>query len=121
MTRSATGKRYAELPDVKIRVEALPRTLSPLLEDAKKWAIVGETGVDRAIRKASIEEMEAVVARAEPLKEELWKFTHESAGSRATPIPDEVVLFQVFTCVLQDLDSTVRLERSRTSDQRERR
>ncbi len=114
MTKSATGKRYAELPGATIRLKVIPRALLPLLDDAKKWAIVGETGVDGAIRKASIEEMEAVVARAEPLKEELWKFAHESAGSRATPIPDEVVLFQIFRCVLQDLDSTVRLKKSRT-------
>ena len=92
----------------------IPRPLVPLLEDVKKWAIVGETGVERAIRKASLEEMEAVVARAEPLKEKAWKFAHESDDSRQIPIPDEVVLFQIFLSVLRDIDSTVRLKKSRT-------
>lgn len=122
MTQSATGKRYAELPDVTIRLKAIPRALLPLLKDAKRWAIVGETGVERAMRKASIDEMESVVARAEPLKEEIWQFAHESVGSRQTPIPDEVVLFQIFICVLQDIDSVVRLKKkSRTPSVQPRR
>jgi len=114
MKQSATGKRYAELPGVTLRLEEIPRLLVPLLEDAKKWAIVGETGVERAISKASLEEMEAVIARAETLKEEAWKFAHESDGSPQTPIPDEVVLFQIFLSVLRDIDSTVGLKNSRT-------
>jgi hypothetical protein len=114
MPPSATGKRYAELPDVRIRPEAIPRSLAPLLADAKQWAVVGEAGIERAIAKASLEEMAAVVARAEPLKAEAWQFAHESEGSRATPVPDEVVLFQIFLGVLRDLDSTVRLKKSPT-------
>jgi len=122
MKRSATGKRYAELPDVTLRLEVIPRPLLPLLEDAKKWAIVGETGVERAIKKASLEEMEAVIARAETLEDEAWKFAHESDGSRQTPIPDEVVLFQIFLSVLRSIDWTVRLKKSRTNQiQRTRR
>ena len=118
MTQSATGKRYAELPGVRIRLDAMPRSLAPLVKDAKKWAIVGETGVERAIRKASVEEMDGVVARAEPLKQEVWKFAYESVGSRQTPIPHEVVLFQIFICVLQDIDSVVRLKKKAESGSR---
>jgi hypothetical protein len=114
MNRSSTGKRYAALQSVMLRLGKIPPSLVPLLDCAKQWPIVGETGVEREIRNASLEEMEMVVARAEPLKEEAWKFAHESEESRQTPIPDEVVLFQIFLSVLQDIDSTVRLKRSRT-------
>ena len=102
------------MPGVKLRPEYVPRLLGPLVEDARRWAIVGETGVERAIKKASIEELERVIARAQPLKKEVWKFAHDSEGAHQTPIPDEVVLFQIYLCVLQDIDSTVRLEKSRT-------
>jgi hypothetical protein len=113
MKQPATGKRYAELPGVTLRLEVIPPPLIPLLEDAKKWAIVGETGIERAISKASLEDMEALVARAKPLEEKAWKFAHESIGSRQIPIPDEVVLFQIFLGVLRTIDSTVRLKKSR--------
>jgi hypothetical protein len=115
MSPSATGKRYAELPGVKLRLDYIPRSLAPLVEDAKRWAIVGETGVERAIKKVSIEELESLIARAQPLKTEVWKFAHDSEGAHQTPIPDEVVLFQIYLCVLQNINSTVLLEKRRTN------
>jgi hypothetical protein len=113
MTESATGKLYAELPGVKIRKNLIPGLLHEILDDAKTWAIVGETGIEKAIKKATIEDMERVVSAARPIKDEIWRFAFESQGASQTPIPDEVVLFQIFVCVLGELESTVTLIKSR--------
>src|SRR2546427_173597 len=114
MKQSATGKRYAELPGVTLRLEKIPRPLVPLLEDAKKWAIVGETGIEKAILKTRLEEMEGILSAALPLRDQIRNFAFESEGASQTPVPDEVVLFQMFSCVLQRIESTVLLRKSRT-------
>src|SRR5260370_28824129 len=114
MGQSSTGRRYAELPGVKIRTEKIPAALSQIIEDAKAWAIIGETGVEKAIRKIKLEEMEGLLSAALPLKEQIRIFALESEGASQTPVPDEVVLFQVFLWVLQRIESTVLLRKSRT-------
>jgi hypothetical protein len=108
MSSSSTGKRYCDLPGVQITPKAIPAPLLPLLEMAKEWAIVGDDALERAVRKAGKEKIRSVVKLATPLKSEIDRFAHESAGAKATPVPDEVVVFQMFGWSLKLLEFEAR-------------
>ena len=108
MSSSSTGKRYCDLPGVNISLEAIPPALRPLLEDAKEWAIVGDNALERAVRKAGKDKIRAVVARSRPLLDKIDRFAHDSAGAKATPIPHEVVVFQIFGWSLKLLEVEAR-------------
>jgi ParB-like chromosome segregation protein Spo0J len=100
--------RYDRLPNVRIDEARVPAPLRELLPFARAWGICGEDALERAIRRASREQMLQVVHAARPVKAVLHDFAYESAGASATPVPDEVVLFQMFAWSLQHLEVEVR-------------
>jgi hypothetical protein len=108
MCASSTGKRYVDVPGVKITLANIPVGLQPLLGLAKEWAIVGDDALEEAIRKAGKKRIRACVDAAWPLKDEMFQFAYESNGAKATPVPDEVVVFQMFAWSLNRLEVEVR-------------
>ena len=107
MTQSATGKRYADLPDVRISESSIPAALLPILGVAKEWAIVGDDALERAIRKAGKEKVSSAVEIAWPLRAEIARFAYESQGAKTIPVPDEVVMFQMLGWSLNRLQTEV--------------
>ena len=108
MTKSATGKRYIDLPGVQLNESDIPSPLLPLLEVAKEWAIVGDNALEKAIQKTEKQKIRTAVNLARPLKDNIEKFAFESNGASATPVPDEVVIFQMFAWSLKRLEVEVR-------------
>src|SRR5262245_40276327 len=97
-------RRYDKLPDVTIDESRVPAPLRDLLPFARAWGILGDDALDRAIRQASPAEITRAVEAARPLKSAIQKFAYRSAGASATPVPDEVVLFQMFAWSLNRLE-----------------
>jgi hypothetical protein len=93
---SSTNRRYHELPDVEISETNVPEKLRPLIPFAMQWGIVGDEALERLVRKASPENIARTLAAAMPLKDAISDFAFYSAEAAAIPVPDEVVLFQIF-------------------------
>jgi len=96
--------RYDKLPNVKIDESRVPSKLRDLLPFARQWGILGDDALERAIRQAGRDEIRRAVKAASGLRKEIHAFAYESPGASATPIPDEVVLFQMFACSLRWLE-----------------
>ena len=65
---------------------------------------MGDEALERAVRAASRDEIARAVEAARPLRDLIHDFAYRSAGALATPVPDEVVLFQMFAWSLQRLE-----------------
>ena|SRR5688572_27113193 len=100
-------RRYGELPGVKLDQSQIPASLCPLLPFAKRWAILSDDGLEQAISEEGYEEIVKAVEAARPLKSAIHEFAYRSAGASATPVPDEVVLFQMFAWSLNRLEIEV--------------
>jgi hypothetical protein len=100
-------KRYDQLPGVTIEESRIPELLQPLIPYARAWGILGDDGLEWAIAHGSRNEMEEVVRVARPLKDAIHQYAYESAGASAIPVPDEVVLFQMFAWSLNRLEVEV--------------
>jgi hypothetical protein len=101
---SSFANRYDQLPDVQIDPSRIPPQLQPLLPFARAWGIMGDDALERAVREASRDEILRAVEAARPLRDLIRDFAYRSAGASATPVPDEVVLFQMFAWSLQRLE-----------------
>ena len=101
---SSSTKRYDQFPDVQIDPLRIPPQLQPLLPLARAWGIMGDDALEHAVRAASRDEIVRVVEAAHPVRDLIHDFAHRSAGASATPVPDEVVLFQMFAWSLQRLE-----------------
>ena len=89
-------RSYGELPNVKIDESRIPAPLRKLVPLAKVWSISCDDALDRAVRATSRDEITRVVHAALPLRDAIYDFAFESVGASAIPVPDEVVLFQIF-------------------------
>jgi len=96
--------RYTNLPGVLIDESRVPASLRPLLPIARDWGNLGDEALERAIGEASRETIAQAVEAALPMKDEIHDFAYRSAGAAATPVPDEVVLFQMFAWSLNRLE-----------------
>ena len=102
-TRKEIG-RYDKLPNVRIDESLVPAKLRELLPFARAWGILGDDALERAIRQASHDDIKRAVEASKPLKTAIHKFAYQSPGASATPVPDEVVLFQMFAWSLNRLE-----------------
>ena len=100
--------RYDQLPGVTIDESSIPADLHALLPFARTWGIMGDAALEHAIRKASRDEIAQAVDAASPLIDSIHGFAYCSAGADASPVPDEVVLFQMFAWSLNRLRTASR-------------
>jgi hypothetical protein len=103
-TQRHDAGRYDQLPDVRIDESRIPPPLRSLIPLARAWGIAGDEALERAIRAASRDEIAAVVAASRGMKDAIHGFAYRSPGANATPVPDEVVLFQMFAWSLNRLE-----------------
>ena len=111
MSTSATGKRYIDLPGVTLNETAVPPALTPILGVVAEWAYVGDAALERKVRVTANKDIRTVVESARSLREEIYRFAFESPGTKAVPVPDEVVVFQMFWTSLQTLEAEIRNEK----------
>jgi hypothetical protein len=96
-------QRYDQLPNVKIDESRIPAPLRPLLPFARAWSISCDDALERAIRVAGHDEIARAVEAGIPMRDAIHDFAYRSAGASAIPVPDEVVLFQMFAASLERL------------------
>jgi hypothetical protein len=96
--------RYDQLPHVRLDESRIPAPLCPLLPFARPWGILGDDALERAVRVASCDGIVRAVEAARPFKDAIHDFAYRSIGPSATPVPDEVVLFQMFAWSLNRLE-----------------
>lgn len=103
------SKRYDQLPGVQIDPTRIPSPLQEILPVVRTWAIMGDEALERAIRAAGRDEIVRAVQAVQSLKDAIHDFAYRSGGASATPIPDEVVLFQLFAWSLNRLEVECRI------------
>src|SRR3954464_14104128 len=111
--RSSINRRYHELPEVEINEGNVPEKLRPLVPFARQWSIIGEEALERAIDQCARENIERTLAAAMPLKDAISDFAFYSPAAAAIPVPDEVVLFQIFHWSLCRLETDLRYSSAR--------
>jgi hypothetical protein len=111
MKRSATGKRYVDLPGVALNEDRIPTSLRSILKYAREWALVGDSALDRQLSGTPKQKIRASVDAARPLFEQIYAFAFESPDAKAIPIPDEVVIFQMYWTSLQAMEAEIRNEK----------
>jgi hypothetical protein len=104
-----SSKRYDQLPGVQIDPTRIPSPLQEILPVVRKWAIMGDGALEQAIRAANRDEIARAVQSTQSLKDAIHDFAYRSEGALATPIPDEVVLFQMFAWSLNRLEVECRI------------
>lgn len=103
MGKSSTGKRYSELEDVLIDATRIPESFRSALGFISDWAIIGDNAVDKAIRGTPKQKLLECVDAIIPLEDQIHDFAFESPGAKLTPIPQEVVLCQIFLTAYANL------------------
>ena len=90
---SAISSRYAELKGVAINPANVPEALRPLIPYAKEWAIGDDVERSGYMASVSFELKEDFVTMVWPHMDAIESFC--SKHRNETPVPDEVVLFDM--------------------------
>jgi len=106
-SHNTTSQRYWEAPGVEIKESCVPCKLRALLPLAQQWSMLGDDSLEEALRKCEPETVARTLRTAMPLKDTIAEFAFDSAGAAAIPVPDEVVLFQIFYWALCRLESAM--------------
>ena len=85
--------RYADIPEVSIDPEKLPKSLRELLPFAKEWAISDDLERDRFAQSKSPEEKRVFINAVWPRMPQIESYCSEYRDE--VPVPDEVVLFDM--------------------------
>lgn len=98
-----------------INPEAVPASLRSALELGAKWAISDDVMRSRALRRASTQEMQKVVAAVTPLQVDIEKWC--DARRNAVPVPDEVTLFDRLLEAVTEMEAAIRIAERRGEDE----
>jgi hypothetical protein len=102
---SLGNKRYWDLPGVVIDEANVPSKLRVLLPFAQQWSMIGDDALEHALKKYDARMIAETLRTAVPLKDAVASYAFESPGAAAIPVPDEVVLYQMFYWALCRLET----------------
>lgn len=84
---------YSKLPGVSIEAKSLPPKLRSLLPFALRWSYSSDNELERQLKRATAQDLQAFVTACESLQPALEDYVFKKR--RQVPIPDEIVVFQI--------------------------